>query len=132
RLGDLLEQSDWVVLVAASTDATRGLIGARELARMKPGAALINLARGALVDEPALIAALAQGRLGAAGLDVFDDEPLPESSPLWAMPNVIVTPHTSGLGPRFWERTCDLFAGNLRRYRAGEPLENVIDKRAGY
>jgi phosphoglycerate dehydrogenase-like enzyme len=132
RLNDLLEQSDWVVLVAASTTETRGVIGAAELARMKPGAGLINLARGALVDEPALIAALASGRLGGAGLDVFADEPLPPSSPLWAMPNVIITPHTSGLGPRFWERTTDLFARNLRRFIAGERLENVIDKRAGY
>jgi phosphoglycerate dehydrogenase-like enzyme len=132
RLGELLERSDWVVLAAASTAETRHLIGAAELARMKPGAVLINLARGALVDEAALVAALASGGIAGAGLDVFEREPLAESSPLWTMPEVIVTPHTSGIGPRFWERTCELFARNLRRFRAGEPLENVVDKRAGY
>lgn len=132
RLGELLERSDWVVLAAASTGETHHVIGAAELARMKPGAVLINLARGALVDEPSLVAALESGRIAGAGLDVFEHEPLPESSPLWTMPQVIVTPHTSGIGPRFWERTCELFARNLRRFRAGEPLENIVDKKAGY
>lgn len=132
RLGELLERSDWVVLAAASTAETRHVIGAGELARMKPGAVLINLARGALVHEPALVEAIESGRIAGAGLDVFEHEPLPESSRLWTMPQVIVTPHTSGIGPRFWERTCELFARNLRRFRAGEPLENVVDKRAGY
>jgi phosphoglycerate dehydrogenase-like enzyme len=132
RLGELLERSDWVVLAAPLTVATRGLIGAPELARLRPHAALVNLGRGALVDEAALAAALAEGRIAAAALDVFTEEPLPESSPLWRMPQVIVTPHTSGFGPRFWERTCELFALNLRRWCAGEPLDNVVDKQAGY
>jgi phosphoglycerate dehydrogenase-like enzyme len=120
------------VLAAPTTAATRGLMGREALARMRPHAVLINLGRGALVDEPALIEALAAGAFAGAALDVFGEEPLPASSPLWAMPQVIVTPHVSGVGPRFWERTCDLFARNLHRWVAGEPLENVVDKRAGY
>src|SRR6185503_10179883 len=98
--------------VAAATAETRGLIGAAELARMKPTAVLLNLARGALVDETALIEALTAGRIAGAGLDVMAKEPLPEASLLWAMPNVVISPHTSGLGPRFWERTTELFARN--------------------
>lgn len=132
RLGEALARADWVVLAAPLTDATRALIGARELARMKPDAVLINLGRGALVDEPALVAALREGRPGGAGLDVTAEEPLPEASPLWSMPNVIVTPHVSGLAPRLWERAVDQFAGNLRAFLDGRPLENVVDKRAGY
>ena len=132
RLGEMLERSDWVVLAAPLTAETRGVIGAAELARMRPGAALVNLGRGALVDEAALVSALAEGRIAAAALDVFTEEPLPGTSPLWRMPQVILTPHTSGFGPRFWERTCELFARNLRRWCAGEPLENVVDKKAGY
>jgi phosphoglycerate dehydrogenase-like enzyme len=132
RLHELIEQSDWLVLVAPLTPATRGLIGRAELARLRPHAVLINLGRGPLVDEPALAEALASGRLAGAALDVFAEEPLPAESPLWGMPQVIVTPHISGFGPRFWERTCGLFARNLHRWLAGEPLENVVDKRAGY
>ena len=132
RLHALIEQVDWLVLAAPLTPSTRGLIGRAELARLKPDAVLVNLGRGPLVDEPALVEALAAGRLAGAALDVFVEEPLPAESPLWAMPQVIVTPHVSGFGPRFWERTCELFARNLHRWIAGEPLENVVDKRAGY
>jgi phosphoglycerate dehydrogenase-like enzyme len=114
------------------TDATRQRIGAAELGRMKRDAVLINLGRGTLVDEGALIAALEQGRLGGAGLDVTAEEPLPETSALWNLPNAIVTPHVSGLAPRLWERAVDQFADNLRAYLAGRPLANVVDKRAGY
>ena len=89
-----------MVLAAPHTAATRGLIGAAELARMKPGAVLVNLGRGALVDEPALVAALRAGRIAGAALDVVREEPLPADSPLWDLPNVILTPHVSGLGPR--------------------------------
>jgi phosphoglycerate dehydrogenase-like enzyme len=132
RLGEMLEQVDWLVLAAPLTPATRGLIGRAELARLRPHAVLVNLGRGALVDEAALTEALAARRIAGAALDVFAEEPLPRTSPLWDMPHVIVTPHVSGFGPRFWERTCDLFARNLRHWLAGEPLENVVDKRAGY
>jgi phosphoglycerate dehydrogenase-like enzyme len=132
RLGELLERADWVVLAAPHTAATRGLIGAAELARMKPGAVLVNLGRGALVDEPALVAALREGRIAGAALDVVRGEPLEAASPLWDLPNVVITPHVAGLGPGHWEGAVEQFAGNLRRYLAGEPLVNVVDKRAGY
>jgi phosphoglycerate dehydrogenase-like enzyme len=132
RLPDLLEQADYVVLASALTAETRGLIGRDQLARMKPAAVLVNLGRGGLVDEEALIEALRSGRIAGAALDVFREEPLPTASPLWEMANVIVTPHVSGLGPRYWERAMDLFARNLHAWQAGEPLINVVDKRAGY
>jgi phosphoglycerate dehydrogenase-like enzyme len=132
RLGEALARADWVVLATPLTPVTKHLIGAAELKRMRPEGVILNLGRGALIDEPALIVALREKRIAGAGLDVTAEEPLPEASPLWAMPNVILTPHTSGLGPRHWERAVDQFAGNLRRYLAGEPLENVVDKQAGY
>ncbi len=132
RLDDLLAESDWVVLVAPHTPETERLLGPAELARMKPGARLVNLGRGALVDEPALVEALRSGRLAGAALDVFAEEPLPLTSPLWDLPEVILTPHTSGMGPRYWERAMEQFVANLRRFVAGEPLMNAVDKRAGY
>jgi phosphoglycerate dehydrogenase-like enzyme len=132
RLPELLAASDWLALVAPLTAETKGMIGARELSQMKPGARLVNLGRGALVDEPALIEALRSGRLAGAALDVFAEEPLPATSPLYDMREVLVTPHTSGLGPRYWERAMQQFTDNLRRWLAGEPLRNVVDKRAGY
>ena len=132
RLPELLRTSDWLVLAAPLTPDTRGLIGRAELALMPKHARIVNLGRGALIDEPALCEALARGDLAGAALDVFQEEPLPETSPLWAMPQVIVTPHVSGFGPRFWERTCEMFARNLHRWRNGQPLENVVDKQAGY
>jgi len=132
RLGELLGRADWLVLAAPHTRETERLIGARELALLRPGARLVNLGRGALVDETALLEALRAGRLAGAALDVFDREPLPADHPFWGMPEVILTPHTSGLGPRYWERALEQFVANLRRYVAGEPLANVVDKRAGY
>ncbi len=131
-LPELLERSDWVVLAAPHTRETAKLIGAAELARMKPGARLVNVGRGALVDQDALIAALREGRLAGAALDVMQDEPLPVDSPLWDMPGVILTPHVSGLGPRYWERATDVFAANLQRWLAGRTLHGVVDKHAGY
>jgi phosphoglycerate dehydrogenase-like enzyme len=132
RLGDLLERSDWLVLAAPHTPATRGMIGAAQLARMKPDAVLVNLGRGALLDESALVAALRAGRLAGAALDVTRKEPLPPDSPLWTMPNVLLTPHVSGFGPHYWERAVEQFAENVERFLADRPLVNVVDKRAGY
>ena len=132
RLRELLPRVDWLVIVAPHTPETERLIGREELALLRADARLMNLGRGALVDEAALIEALRAGRLAGAALDVFDEEPLPPTSPLWDLPEVILTPHTSGLAPRLWERAMEQFEANLRRFIAGAPLENVVDKRAGY
>ena len=131
----LLEQlphADIVVIAAPHTSATKQMIGARELSAMKKDAILINVSRGKLVDESALVEALSSNMIGGAGLDVFDQEPLDPASPLWSLPNVIITPHTSGFRPDHWDAATDLFAENLRRFDAGEPLLNVVDKDAGY
>ncbi|RME33345.1 MAG: D-2-hydroxyacid dehydrogenase, partial [Thermoflexia bacterium] len=128
----LLARSDFVVLALPLTEETRGLIGQAELAAMKPDAWLINISRGAIVDEEALVEALREGRIGGACLDVFAEEPLPPESPFWEMPNVLITPHNSWSSPHIEEREIELFLENLRRYVAGEPLRNVVDKRAGY
>jgi phosphoglycerate dehydrogenase-like enzyme len=132
RLHDLLAISDVVVLAAPHTPETRRLIGEPELNRIKAGAFLINVARGKLMDDNAVIAALADGRLGGAALDVFTNEPLDESSPYWDLPNVIVTPHTSGALNDYWTPLVALFSENLRRFERSEPLMNVVDKVAGY
>jgi len=128
----LLAESDYVAVCAALTHETRHLIGEEQLRMMKPTACLINIARGGLIDEAALARALEAGRIAGAGLDVFEQEPLPSASPLWDMPNVVITPHNAGDSPRSHERLVDLFCENLRRYLAGEPLLNVVDKQAGY
>lgn len=132
RLDEMLSLSDFVVLAPPLTPGTKGMIDAGRLARLRPHAVLINLGRGSLVDERAMIAALESGRLAGAGLDVTEEEPLPKESPLWSLPNVILTPHVSGLGPRLWERAMELFARNLHAFAEGRPLENVVDKAAGY
>jgi phosphoglycerate dehydrogenase-like enzyme len=132
QLPDLLPAADVVVLAAPLTADTRGMIGTAELARMKPSAWLVNVARGKLVDEGALIASLKRGTIAGAALDVFEHEPLSPSSPLWSMPNVIVTPHVAGFRADYWEAAAGLFAANLRRYLAGEAVANIVDKRAGY
>lgn len=131
-LDRLLPRADYLVLAVPQTDETRGLVGARELGMLPDGAVVINVARGAVLDENALIDALGTGRLRGAGLDVFAREPLPEKSPLWHLPNVLVTPHVSGASTRFWRRQTDLIVENLRRYLRGEPLRNTVDKQAGY
>lgn len=128
----LLAASDYVLLAAPLTPSTQGLIDAAALAHLRPTAVLINVARGGLVDEPALIAALQTGRLGGAALDVFAQEPLPTDSPLWAMPNVLITPHLAGANPQYNARATALFCDNLRRYLAGEPLLNEVDPARGY
>src|SRR5262249_27540105 len=131
RLPELVERADWLVLAAALTGETRGLIGPELLRRMRRTAVLVNIGRGGLVDERALIDSLVRGELAGAALDVFEHEPLDPESPLWRMPQVLVTPHVSGIGPRYWERCVELFGRNLRAFLAGAPLENVVDKRAG-
>jgi phosphoglycerate dehydrogenase-like enzyme len=131
-LPDLLPHADVVVIAAPQTKMTRGMIGAAEIARMKRDAVIVNVSRGGLIDEDALTEALQSGRLGGAALDVFRHEPLGVESPLWNLPNVIITPHTSGFRPDHWDAATALFAENLRRFERGEPLLNVVDKEAGY
>jgi phosphoglycerate dehydrogenase-like enzyme len=131
-LPDLLARADVVVLAAPLTETTRGLIGAHELGLMKPSAWLINVARGKLVREPALVEALAAGVIAGAALDVVEHEPLALSSPLWAMPNVLITPHVGGFREDYWEAATELFAENLDRYLRGEQPANLVDKLAGY
>ena len=134
RLLDLLPSADIVVLAAPETAATRHLVGSHELAAMRPGSVLVNVSRGALVDEAALAVALAppSARALAAALDVFEHEPLPKESPLWTLPNVIITPHVAGFRPDHWDAVCSLFAENLHRFDSGQALLNVVDKREGY
>jgi phosphoglycerate dehydrogenase-like enzyme len=128
RLGEF----DWVIVSAPLTAATDHMIGARELSAMKPGAWVVNVSRGAIIDTPALLRALEAGPIAGAYLDVTDPEPLPAGHPLWQLPNVIVTPHSSYASNRFLERAGDLFLDNLRRYRAGRPLRNLVKLNAGY
>jgi phosphoglycerate dehydrogenase-like enzyme len=132
RLLDLLAQSDVVVIAAPHTPETKRLIGRPELDRIRRGALLVNIARGKLVDDEAMIEALRDGRLGGAALDVFSEEPLSAASPYWDLPNVIVTPHTSGAMQDYWTPLVALFSENVRRFEAGAPLLNVVDKTAGY
>jgi phosphoglycerate dehydrogenase-like enzyme len=132
RLDDLLAGSDVVVLAAPHTPETKRLIGRAQIARMRPGALLVNVARGKLIDDEALVEALRDGRVGGAALDVFTKEPLEASSPYWDLPNVIVTPHTSGAMRDYWTPLVALFSDNLRRFEKGQPLLNVVDKVAGY
>ena len=128
----LLGESDIVVLAAPLTPETENMIDDAAIAAMKPGAWLINVARGKLVDEGALTRALREGRIGGAALDVFREEPLGPAAPLWTVPNLVVTPHTAWSSARVLDRSVDLFCDNLRRFRAGEPLRNVVDPSAGY
>jgi phosphoglycerate dehydrogenase-like enzyme len=132
HLPELLSTSDVVVLAVPHTPETKQLIGRVEIDRMKRGAFLINIARGKLIDDSAVADALRDGRLGGAALDVFTREPLEASSPYWDLPNVIVTPHTSGAMQDYWTPLVALFSENLRRFEKGEPLVNVVDKIAGY
>lgn len=132
RLAELLGEADFIVLAAPLTNDTFGLIGEQAIAAMKPGAWVINVARGELVEERSLARALRDGRIGGAILDTFRDEPLPPSSPLYDLPNVILTPHTSWSSTRVLDRSVDLFCENLRRYAGGRPLLNVVDPAAGY
>ena len=125
-LASLLPAADIVTVHVRLNDATRGLISRKAISVMKPGAFLVNTSRGAVIDESALVDALRTGHLGGAYLDVFETEPLPASSPLWSMPNVLVTPHASDNVVGWPRRFAELFADNLVRWRAGEPLRNVV------
>jgi D-2-hydroxyacid dehydrogenase (NADP+) len=132
QVDEVFRQSDYIVLAAPVTGSTNAIANAERLALMKPDACLINVGRGALVDEAALALALRERKIGGAALDVFPTEPLAADSPLWDLPNLLITPHTAALTDRLWERHYALFAENLRRYLAGEPLLAGVDKRTGY
>jgi len=129
---EALAGSDYVVITVPHTAETDRMIGASELSAMKESAVLINVARGRIIDEAALIAALRSRALRGAGLDVFWDEPLPSTSPLWDLDNVCITPHIGGVSPRFWDRETELIIENARRYLAGAPMLNVVNKQMGY
>src|SRR2546425_1294045 len=132
ELHAMLREADFVVLAAPHTPETEGIIGEGELAVMKPSAVLINIGRGALVDEDALIRALLEKRLAGAALDVFRAEPPPDDSPLWDMPNVIISPHSASTVAQENARITELFCDNLRRYLDGRPLRNVLDTKTLY
>jgi phosphoglycerate dehydrogenase-like enzyme len=131
-LPELLGESDFIVLAAPLTPETENMINADTLAMVKAGSWLINVARGRLIDERALLRALRDGPLGGAVLDTFREEPLPALSSFYELPNVIVTPHTAWSSGRVLDRSVDLFCDNLRRFATGEPLLNVVDPAAGY
>ncbi|BAY77603.1 D-isomer specific 2-hydroxyacid dehydrogenase NAD-binding protein [Nostoc linckia NIES-25] len=128
----LLPAADYVVIATPLTPETKGLIDEAALQSMRPSAYLINIARGEIVDETALLTALREGWIAGAGLDTVAIEPLPPESPLWSLPNAFITPHCSALSPRLRERIAALFIDNLKRYQTGQPLRNVVDKKAGY
>ena len=132
RLHEMLEQADFVSICCPLTPETEGMMSTAEFRAMKPTAFLINIARGRIVDQPALIEALRTGAIAGAGLDVTNPEPLPKDSPLWEMDNVIITPHNAGQSPKAPRRVFELFCENLKRFVAGEPLINVVDKTRGY
>ena len=132
QLGELLRRSEFLVLITPHTDETEKLLGAAELAQLPRGAVVINIGRGALIDEPALIAALRSGYLGGAALDVFAREPLPVDSPLWDMPNVFVSPHSASTSLAENARITELFCRNLRAYLSGGRLENILDSERLY
>jgi phosphoglycerate dehydrogenase-like enzyme len=132
ELRRLLAESDDVALTVPGTPETAGLLGEAELRAMRPGAVLVNVARGSVVDEPALIRALRDGHLGGAALDVFATEPLPADSPLWDLPSVLVTPHSMSTSRGENDLVLDVFCDNLRRYLAGQPLHHVYDRARGY
>jgi phosphoglycerate dehydrogenase-like enzyme len=132
ELDEAVRWADDVVNVLPSTEETRGLFGTAAFGAMNSWTRFVNVGRGATVDEKALVDALASGRIAAAGLDVFEEEPLPPESPLWAMPNVVVSPHVSGDYVGWQEAAVELFVDNLQRYLLGRPLRNVVDTSRGY
>jgi phosphoglycerate dehydrogenase-like enzyme len=132
QLGEMLPQCDYVVLIVPYTPESHHLIDEAALRAMKPSAVLINIARGGVVDEAALVTALRDGWIAGAALDVFEEEPLPRDNPLWAMPNVLISPHVAGFTPHYHERVMGVFSENLRRFLDGRPLLNVADREKGY
>lgn len=132
QVDEVLPQADYVLLCTPVTPATTAIINAARLKKMKPDAYLMNVARGPLIDEPALVEALRERRIAGAGLDVFVEEPLPADSPFWSLDNVLITPHTAAVTERLWDRHYDLIVENLRRFVAGKPLLNEVDKKRGY
>jgi phosphoglycerate dehydrogenase-like enzyme len=131
-LHEMLAECDYVVVALPLTPATLGFLGEGELRAMKPTAYLVNIARGPIVDEGALVRALREGWIAGAGLDVFEQEPLPSDSPLWDLENALISPHVAGFTPRYDERAAAVFSKNLARYLEGERLLNLVDKSAGY
>jgi phosphoglycerate dehydrogenase-like enzyme len=131
-LHEMLAECDYVVVALPLTPATVGFLGERELRAMKPTAYLVNIARGPIIDEGAVVRALREEWIAGAGLDVFEQEPLPSDSPLWDLEDALISPHVAGFTPRYDERAATLFARNLARYLVGEPLLNLVDKSAGY
>ncbi len=131
-LTKLLGKADYVVLSLPYTKETRRIFGSREFAAMKPAAYFINIARGGVVDEAALVSALQQRKIAGAALDVFETEPLPGNSPLWSLDNVIITPHTAGFTPHYMDRVVDIFCSNLKAYVEKKPMPNLVDKEKGY
>ncbi len=129
---EMLPECDYVVISLPLTPETRHFIGEAELRAMRPNAYLVNIARGPIVDEQALVRALREGWVAGAGLDVFEREPLPDDSPLWPLENALISPHVAGFTPRYDERAAALFAENLNRYLVGQPLLNLVDKAKGY
>lgn len=127
-----LPQADFVVVAVPLTEKTRGMIGAQEFSLMKNTAYFVNIGRGKVVDEQALVAALQSGQIAGAGLDVFAEEPLPPDSPLWQMANVYLTPHLAGSMPDYLDHAADIFCENLHRYLKGEKLKNLVNKRTGF
>ncbi len=132
NLDRVLDQSDFLVICVPLTKETTGMIGERELRKMKRTSYLINIARGGIVDENALIKALRNGWIAGVALDVAEHEPLPEDSELWDFDNVIITPHVAGSTPHYWDRAVSIFMENLKRFLSGKELMNVVDKNRGY
>jgi len=131
-LADIIGEADHIVVTLPGTRHTEGLLDAAMLARAKPGVTVVNVGRGAVIDEAALIEALRSGQVGFAALDVTAVEPLSADSPLWDLPNVVLSPHTAALDHREEDRIAELFCANLRAFLAGEPLVNVVDPAHGY
>ena len=132
RFAEVVPEADYLVVTAALTPKTKGMVSAEIIAKLKPTAWLINIARGPIVDEAALAAALTGRRIGGAALDVFETEPLPATSPLWSLDNAILTPHVSNSSPKVRERSLGLVVENVRRFKSGEPLLNLVDRSLGY